>query len=219
MGWMPLPPALPCTKMVMRKVTNKGGIYEGSYYRQRPRCKAGLSNIGRDCRWPGFVSQETVAVASLGFMAGLRLCVVRWRRGIPGIGPICAMAITAFAPPMEGFRSGRDFAARLGLVPRQHSSGGKQKLGRTIEDGPTRYQKAFDYMRDVCCALEGPRRWKIGSLALKYAGPKAAHAGGDRYGKQAITDRLGNARAQSRIPRFNRSGLLRVDVLIGVPAL
>jgi transposase len=60
---------------------------------------------------------------------------VRRLRGMPGIGPICAMAIEAFAPPMEGFRRGRDFAAWLGLVPRQHSSGGKQKLGRISKMG------------------------------------------------------------------------------------
>jgi transposase len=62
--------------------------------------------------------------------------VVRRLQKVPGIGPICAMAITAFAPSMEQFRSGRDFAAWLGLVPRQHSSGGKQKLGRVSRRGP-----------------------------------------------------------------------------------
>lgn len=61
--------------------------------------------------------------------------VVRRLRGMPGVGPICAMAIEAFSPPMAGFRRGRDFAAWLGLVPRQHSSGGKQKLGRTSKMG------------------------------------------------------------------------------------
>lgn len=54
---------------------------------------------------------------------------------IPGIGPICAMAIQAFAPPMEGFRRGRDFSAWLGLVPRQHTTGGKPKLGRMSKMG------------------------------------------------------------------------------------
>ena len=39
---------------------------------------------------------------------------------VPGIGPITAMAVQAFAPPMETFRRGRDFAAWLGLAPRQH---------------------------------------------------------------------------------------------------
>ena len=54
---------------------------------------------------------------------------------IPGIGPLSAMAIQAFAPPMESFRRGRDFAAWLGLVPRQHSTGGKPKLGRISKMG------------------------------------------------------------------------------------
>ena len=54
---------------------------------------------------------------------------------IPGIGPVCAMAIQAFAPPMEGFRRGRDFSAWLGLVPRQCSTGGKPKLGRISKMG------------------------------------------------------------------------------------
>ncbi len=55
---------------------------------------------------------------------------------IPGIGPIAAMAIQACAPPMESFRCGRDFAAWLGLVPRQHSTGGKPRLGKISKMGP-----------------------------------------------------------------------------------
>lgn len=54
---------------------------------------------------------------------------------MPGVGPITAMAIAAFAPDMESFRRGRDFAAWLGLVPKQHSTGGKQRLGRTSKMG------------------------------------------------------------------------------------
>ena len=49
---------------------------------------------------------------------------------IPGFCPLTALAVEAFAPPMESFRCGRDFAAWLGLVPRQFSSGGKERLGR-----------------------------------------------------------------------------------------
>ena len=52
-----------------------------------------------------------------------------------GVGPITAMAIEAFAPPMHSFRRGRDFAAWLGLVPRQKSTGGKQILGKTSKMG------------------------------------------------------------------------------------
>lgn len=54
---------------------------------------------------------------------------------IPGVGPITAIAIETFAPPMAVFRRGRDFAAWLGLVPRQHSTGGKQILGKTSKMG------------------------------------------------------------------------------------
>lgn len=54
---------------------------------------------------------------------------------IPGIGPITAAAITTFAPPMDTFSKGRDFAAWVGLTQRQHSSGGKERLGRTSKMG------------------------------------------------------------------------------------
>lgn len=54
---------------------------------------------------------------------------------MPGVGPITSLAIEAFAPPMESFRRGRDFAAWLGLVPRQRSSGGKARLGRISKAG------------------------------------------------------------------------------------
>ena len=54
---------------------------------------------------------------------------------MPGVGPITAMAIETFAPPMTVFKRGRDFAAWLGLVPRQHSTGGKQVLGKTSKMG------------------------------------------------------------------------------------
>jgi len=54
---------------------------------------------------------------------------------IPGVGPITALAIETFAPPMEAFKRSRDFAAWLGLVPRQHSTGGKQLLGKISKMG------------------------------------------------------------------------------------
>lgn len=56
---------------------------------------------------------------------------------MPGVGPQTALAISSFAPPMESFRRGRDFAAWLGLVPRQLSSGGKERHGRISQAGQT----------------------------------------------------------------------------------
>lgn len=54
---------------------------------------------------------------------------------MPGIGPLIATAIAVLAPPPETFRQARDFAAWLGLTPRQHSTGGKQHLGATTKMG------------------------------------------------------------------------------------
>ena len=54
---------------------------------------------------------------------------------IPGIGPIIATAIAATVPDPGVFRSGREFAAWLGLVPRQNSTGGKAHLGGISKRG------------------------------------------------------------------------------------
>jgi transposase len=54
---------------------------------------------------------------------------------IPGIGPIIATAIAATVAEPSGFRSGREFAAWLGLVPRQNSTGGKTRLGGISKRG------------------------------------------------------------------------------------
>lgn len=58
-----------------------------------------------------------------------RLCTV------PGVGPVTAGAIMAFAPDLRTFASGRNFAAWLGLVPRQRSTGGKARLGSMSKMG------------------------------------------------------------------------------------
>ena len=54
---------------------------------------------------------------------------------MPGVGPMTALAVESFAPDMAQFKCGRDFAAWLGLVPRQHSTGGKARLGRISKAG------------------------------------------------------------------------------------
>jgi hypothetical protein len=54
---------------------------------------------------------------------------------IPGVGGLISAALAAHVPDPSMFRSGRDFAAWLGLVPRQNSSGGKERLGRITKQG------------------------------------------------------------------------------------
>jgi transposase len=54
---------------------------------------------------------------------------------IPGIGPALATALVASVPDATAFRSGRHFSAWIGLVPKQHSSGGKDRLGGISKQG------------------------------------------------------------------------------------
>ena len=82
--------------------------------------------------------------ASEGATAALDAEIKAWHKGnaasqllvtIPGIGFLTASAIAATVPDPSFFRSGREFSAWLGLVPRQNSSGGKDRLGRISKQG------------------------------------------------------------------------------------
>ena len=54
---------------------------------------------------------------------------------LPGVGPALATALVASIADPNAFRSGRDFSAWIGLVPKQSSSGGKQRLGGISKQG------------------------------------------------------------------------------------
>jgi transposase len=54
---------------------------------------------------------------------------------VPGVGPVLASAIVACVPDPRSFKSGRNLAAWIGLVPRQNSSGGKERLGSITKQG------------------------------------------------------------------------------------
>jgi transposase len=64
---------------------------------------------------------------------------------LPGVGPALATALVASVPDAKAFRSGRDFSAWVGLVPKQNSSGGKDKLGSITKQGDR-------YLRSLFCA-------------------------------------------------------------------
>ena len=82
---------------------------------------------------------------------------------IPGVGIITATALAATVCDPSLFRSGREFAAFLGLVPRQNSSGGKDRLGRISKMGDGYLRKLL-----VVGATSVVRRAKSDTLA---AGP------------------------------------------------
>ena len=62
---------------------------------------------------------------------------------IPGIGPVTATAVVAAIGNGAAFRKGRDFSAWIGLVPREHSTGGKQKLLGISKRGNRYLRKLF----------------------------------------------------------------------------
>ena len=81
-------------------------------------------------------------------------CINSWHRSnvmsrqlddLPGVGPALATALVASVPDPKVFRSGRDFSAWIGLVPKQNSSGGKERLGSITKQGDR-------YLRSLFCA-------------------------------------------------------------------
>ncbi len=79
---------------------------------------------------------EEITVAEKRIQAWHRSSEVSQRlETIPGIGPITASALAASITDPALFRSGREMAAWIGLVPRQNSTGGKERMGRISKMG------------------------------------------------------------------------------------
>jgi transposase len=62
---------------------------------------------------------------------------------LPGVGPALATALVASVADPKAFRSGRDFSAWIGLVPKQHSSGGRERLGGISKQGDRYLRSLF----------------------------------------------------------------------------
>jgi transposase len=62
---------------------------------------------------------------------------------IPGVGPLLATALVSSVADPKAFRSGRNFSAWIGLVPKQHSSGGRARLGSISKQGDRYLRSLF----------------------------------------------------------------------------
>jgi len=76
---------------------------------------------------------------------------------IPGVGPIISTSVVAAVGTGEAFDRGRDFAAWLGLIPRQYSTGGKTSLGRITKRGSTYLRMLFVQAANVI--MMRPKNW------------------------------------------------------------
>jgi transposase len=82
--------------------------------------------------------------------------VSRRSETIPGVGVITATAITALEADATSFRSGRQFAAWIGLAPRLNRTGGKVQLGRISKAG-NRYLRRLLTLGATSRALRSPQ--------------------------------------------------------------
>jgi transposase len=117
-----------------RKGTSEllGIIADGADSRVLPAARGVLDVLAR---------QYSAIGAEIGF---IEKSILAWHRSceasrrleeIPGIGPIVATALVAEIGDWKAFGSGRNLAAWIGLVPKQHSTGGKDKLGSITKQG------------------------------------------------------------------------------------
>ena len=102
-----------------------------------------------DCRIPPLLREALIKMAETlhgieGRIAAIEKQIAAWGREnascrhlvtVPGYGPILSSALAAMVVDPAAFRSGRDFSASLGLVPRQDGTGGKVKLGPISKRG------------------------------------------------------------------------------------
>jgi transposase len=130
--------------------------------------------------------QYAVLVAEIGAIekrihAWHRSCEASRRlEEIPGVGPIVATALVAEVGDWKAFSSGRSLAAWIGLVPKQHSTGGKDRLGRISKQGNRhlrwllvagamaviRYARQHGTKRLWLARLMGRRPAKVAAVAL-----------------------------------------------------
>ena len=107
--------------------------------------------------------------------------IARRLMSIPGIGPVTASAIASSVQDVSSFSGSREFAAYLGLTPRQNSSGGKERLGRISKMGNRYLRKLLvvgahavlynrkghaDALRIWACKLMETKPFKLVAVAL-----------------------------------------------------
>jgi transposase len=120
---------------------------------------------------------EQITALELQIRAACKAPVVRQLQTIPGIGPISASALVAGIGDISVFKNGRELAAWLGLVPAQHSSGGKTHMKGISKRGDSYLRNLLVHgARSVICATQKKHKRKVsptsqmGGMAEKLQG-------------------------------------------------
>jgi error-prone DNA polymerase len=128
---------------------------------------------------------------------------------IPGIGPITASLIAATVADIGAFKSARHFAAWLGLVPRQHSTGGKTRLGRITKTGNREIRRLL----------------VLGATSMVYRAPQWNSAAGvwtrailERRPVRLVTVALANKMARIAWALMTRSEVYRAKGHVAIAA-
>jgi transposase len=111
---------------------------------------------------------------------------------IPGVGPALATALVASIADPKVFRSGRDFSAWIGLVPKQRSSGGKDKLGSISKQGDRYLRSLFTAGALAVIRYAKIHGTKAPALAHGTTGAPADQGCGCRARQQDRADGLGH---------------------------
>jgi transposase len=89
---------------------------------------------------------------------------------VPGIGKLTATALVAMIGDAKAFKSGRELASFLGLVPRQSGTGGKIRLGSISKRGDAYLRTLLIHgARSVLCHAKAPTAWQTGIQARRPA--------------------------------------------------
>lgn len=135
---------------------------------------------------------------------------------VPGIGTITATAILASVADAHHFRSGRDFAANLGLIPREHSSGGKQRLYGITKRGDVYLRTLLRHGARSALRCAGEKQDRLLRWAAKLAEKRGANVAAVALANK-VASRMGLAGAwpgvcSRLVKKHDQTGCLTVGM-------
>ena len=125
---------------------------------------------------------------------------------IPGVGPLVSTAVVSAIGNGAAFKKGREFAAWLGLVPRQWSTGGKAKLLGISKRGNPYLRKMFIHGARAAVLRVKREGSSLGEVDERVGNQNGTQCGDRRDGRQTGQDQLGSLGQRERLSTPAQSG-------------